>query len=150
MSEWTLYFDGLCEPRNPGGTMVWAFCLEAGESSTEQAKAIPPAPANTNNVSEWLALGFALKHISEQATVPSNLRIFGDSQLVVNQLNRTWQCKKEHLGKLRDRCLELLKAIGVPWKATWIPREENKKADDLGRAAYFQATGKQAPERGKR
>jgi ribonuclease HI len=49
----------------------------------------------TNNVAEWLALIYAMRiAISLGQT---DVEIVGDSMLVVNQANGTWQCKKEEL-----------------------------------------------------
>jgi hypothetical protein len=28
MIPWTLYFDGLCEPRNPGGWMCYGWAID--------------------------------------------------------------------------------------------------------------------------
>lgn len=152
MSTWTIYFDGLCEPRNPGGRMCWAWVIDAGEHSVESASTDPPAPQNTNNVAEWMALGWGIR---AALTAKANggectrLEIRGDSQLVIKQLTGEWGSKAEHLTRLRDRCRKLLWESGIAWDAQWIPREQNDKADALGRKAYFDAEGRMPPERVK-
>lgn len=150
---WILHFDGLCEPRNPGGWICWAWTLSrVGEPLLSGSEAIPPAQENTNNVAEYIALGKGLRAVQsavESGNVFPGLVIIGDSQLVIRQINREWKCNKPEMGKLRDRCLEILSSL-TPWRAEWVPREYNAEADELGRKAYFAATGRMPPERGKR
>ena len=130
-----LYFDGLCEPRNPGGVAVGAFVLldNEGETLLEGGEVVHDGgPLATNNVAEWCALGFGLKAARE--TVKGKLLIRGDSQLVIRQLNGEWKMKAEHLRPYRARCLALLE--GLDWFAEWVPREENEIADAVGRRIY--------------
>jgi ribonuclease HI len=104
----------------------------------------------TNNLAEWTALGLALRWLLDNPEVASGnvLHIQGDSQLVIEQLNGTWNCNKPHLIRLRDRCREIIEQLAVvAWRANWIPRLENQEADALSRRAYEEATGKSVPER---
>jgi len=57
----------------------------------------------------------------------------GDSKVVVNQINREWQTKNAALQALRTQAEELL-ALFDDWQVEWIPRRENRTADELGRA----------------
>lgn len=153
----TLYFDGGCEPVNPGGRMTWGWHIEIPKpfvvfESLSGKGTVAPKPSNTNNIAEYTALGFCLKRLNELISggyVPDRILVRGDSQLVVNQVNGTWQVKAEHLRKYRNRCVELLNLSGVPWKCAWVRRELNEKADSLGRQAYFEAEGSMPPERRK-
>lgn len=149
----TLYFDGLCEPVNPGGWMTWGWVLYLNDDPKEIGDGVCPSkPSNTNNTAEYHALGHGLKRAIELAAMekPERLVIRGDSNLVVHQVNKTWKCGKEHLAVLRDRCRELLAQVECPWTVEWVPREQNTAADELSRQAYVAATGKQPPERKKR
>lgn len=149
---WVLHFDGLTEPRNPGGHMAWGWVLfRPGESNLTGKGSLEAKPENTNNVAEYTGLGHGLRAVVDlikKGAVCRNLFIFGDSKLVVCQLSGTWACNMPHLQKLRDRCLELLKEAKVRWEADWIPREENEEADALSKDAYRELTGQEAPERG--
>jgi Reverse transcriptase-like len=51
--------------------------------------------------------------------------------MVINQLTGRWRCHKGHLRRYRDACLNLLRRMD--WRASWIPREQNAKADTLSR-----------------
>lgn len=99
-------------------------------------------------MAEWAALGFGLRRLVDvKYTGP--VEIFGDSQLVINQLKGAWACRAPRLILFRDRCLELLGKLGG-WSATWVPRDRNEIADRLSQKAYEEATGKKVVPRRKK
>lgn len=69
----------------------------------------------------------ALKHGERHVVVK------GDSMLVVKQINREWKTKNAALRSPRAQAQELL-ALFETWRVEWIPRQENRRADELGRA----------------
>lgn len=150
----TLHFDGACEPKNPGGVATGGWIVrEDGAMLLGQCRVFKRGEGATNNYAEWCALGCGLRAILDYRKELSPaivLKIYGDSQLVINQLNRTWACNKEHLQKLRQRCDAILQELNIPWTAEWIPREQNEEADKLSREAYEEETGKKFPERTRR
>jgi len=137
MTTLTLYFDGLCEPRNPGGiaTFGWLLLDEQGQVIEEGNGVEARGPKATNNVAEWSALERGLR--AAAALRPERLLIHGDSKLVINQLTGSWRMRAAHLRPYLARCLELLR--GIDWTARWVPRGQNAAADALSRAAYAQA-----------
>lgn len=158
MSPWTLYFDGLVEPTNPGGTLAfgWAFTDDKGELITG-CGAVLPRPENTNNVAEYAALYHGLKAVQARVATHGSgyagLHIKGDSKLVVEQIDSHWEVKAERLKAAHAACIAILADLntkGGPWAIEWIPREFNLLADELSRKAYTEATGKVAPTREKK
>lgn len=148
-SELVLHFDGLCEPRNPGGVAVGAFAVfSKGELVLDGGKVVEDGSNNaTNNVAEWSALGLGLKAIMQSGWRGDHLEIVGDSMLVVNQLTGRWRMKAAHLVKYMKRCQEILECIGVDWSISWVSREENEIADAVGRRIYSEyqtSKGRQA------
>ena len=73
-----------------------------------------------------LGLRLALKH-GERHIVAK-----GDSRVVVRQVNRDWKTQNAGLLPLRTE-VEGLLAQFESWHVEWIPREENRRADELGR-----------------
>lgn len=143
---WTLHFDGLCEPRNPGGWMVWAWTLE-DQQGTGYAR---PHHENTNNKAEWYALGCGLSGVQNRIETdgkPMRLNICGDSMLVIKQLNNEWRCNNAHLRACRDRCHSLLNNMRIDWEAWHIPRDQNSRADELGRQKFREVAGFDPPVR---
>lgn len=157
MSEntFTLYFDGLCEPVNPGGVACYGWLLQdpelipVGVGKGEYCR----GPGATNNVAEWCALGYGLRWIADHCEPGgpveglTGLRIRGDSQVVIQQLAGKYQCHKATMQQMYNRCWELLNQIFRPVEIEWIPREQNAAADRLSREAYKDVTGKDPPSR---
>jgi ribonuclease HI len=155
MSRLVAYFDGACEPKNPGGVASggWLILSEESREVIESGYKVffHGTREATNNAAEWCALGFALRTILDKQIFRrfGALLICGDSQLVINQLTGEWLCRNERMAMFCERCHELLNAIRLPWAAEWIPRDENQRADALSRKAYEEFTGRKFPERRK-
>ena len=156
-----IWFDGGCEPVNPGGTGVWGFLVKApGIDGLAQCGHLDAKPDMTNNVAEYVALGKALRFVLDCLNHPTapliqigrdtEVVIRGDSKLVIEQLNGNWARRSDRLQPLLARCKELLGQITNNWRAEWVPREQNAEADALTRRAYEQATGEPMPERRKK
>lgn len=147
----TLYFDGLCEPKNPGGYACYGWLIRSADDDAviKTGHGCAWAPGHeyaTNNMAEYAALGFALKFLAD-AGWKGELAVYGDSQLVVRQLTGEYACNVEKLQKIRERVLSLMKQVADPLSIVWVPREQNQSADALSKVAYEQITGEKCPER---
>ena len=151
-----IFFDGLCEPGNPGGHACYGFViLIDGESAFDghghlgygEIKTSVGLRKTTNNMAEYGALIKALGCVWEKNIADDHLRIKGDSKLVVEQVSGNWACHKDHLRAAKNKVESLLE--GVCFEIKWIPRDENEVADAMSRQAYWEVTGKQPPIRGK-
>lgn len=141
-----LYFDGACEP-NPG-LGAWG-CVILTPSGRDAGGDVLPGES-TNNVAEYAALGNGLKRLIEMGVSGAVIEVLGDSQLVINQVNRVWQCKNDRLAACLKRVNELtagLEAMGNTLVFHWIPREENGEADAQSTAAWEVAAGRPFPVR---
>jgi ribonuclease HI len=81
----------------------------------------------TNNVAEYLALLQALYWLRLnriQDMKRYSLEIWGDSMLVVQQVNQRWRTRKPHLQRLKERVLAQLKDWGG-FTITWHRRNNN-------------------------
>jgi ribonuclease HI len=122
----TIHFDGGGQSPGP----VTAACtIELSDGSFD--KEVKRFDQGTHNTAEWqaliLGLRLALKHGERHVVVK------GDSMLVVKQINREWATKNAALRSLRTQAEELL-ALFESWRVGWIPRTENRRTDELGRA----------------
>ena len=127
MKRATIHFDGGGQSPGP----VTAACtVELSDGSFDQD--VKRFDQGTHNTAEWqaliLGLRLALTHGERHVVVK------GDSMLVVKQVNGEWKTKNQTLRPLRAQAVELLERFeSAPVK--WIPREENQRADKLGRQA---------------
>lgn len=142
----TGYFDGLCEPINPGGIATFGYVIYINEIKyIGYGLAAEPFSINsTNNVAEYKGIICLMQRmLLLNVTEPI---IMGDSQLVIKQINGEYKVKSHRIKPLYEKAMELKKELRAIVK--WIPREYNKEADKLSRIAYDLARKKELREIG--
>ena len=126
------YVDGSVVP-SPGGIVGYGWtCPKTNESGN--GIAYQGGESATNNASEWLAAAAALAHVLCVHKTTGTVTIRSDSELLVNQLNGEWRVKHGNLKPLAavvNIMIEELQGIGIDVIAEWVPREQNKVADEL-------------------
>ena len=93
------------------------------------SKAIGPA---THNVAEYRALIEGLMLARTHGI--DHIRVYTDSELVVDQVNGVSAVKQAHLQELHERACGL-RAGFKSFRLGWVPREWNAEADQLVRDA---------------
>lgn len=93
------------------------------------SKAIGPA---INTVAEYTALIEGLKFALKLGI--KRIRVFVDSELVVDQLNGRAKVRKEHLVPLHVQASSLIEEFSNI-RVSWIPRRWNEEADTLASKA---------------
>ncbi len=93
------------------------------------SRAIGPA---THNVAEYRALIEGLKLAREHGV--ERIRVYMDSELVVDQMNGASAVKQTHLRELHEVTRELV-AQFTSIRISWVPREMNVEADRLVKKA---------------
>lgn len=133
-----VYFDGGIGNPNPGGICTYGFAIhDANGKLLRTGNGVAPIEAaneRTNNTSEYYALGSALAWLVREGW-KGRLEIYGDSQLIVNQINETWRCEEPTLAKLRAACLRGIERLGGNFGIHWIRRDHNKLCDKLATQA---------------
>jgi ribonuclease HI len=130
----TVYFDGLCYPKNPGGVAAYGYLIyRDGELIHKGFGAVGEGRGMTNNVAEYEGLKAALQWINDNG-IDEKIVIKGDSQLVIKQIKGDWQVKSGTSKRYVPEIKELMGGRDLSF--VWIPREENENADKLSRIAY--------------
>lgn len=135
MARYLMFFDGAC----PGGIPHFGWLLETddGKRVTEGNGAVfLLGPEQTTNIAEYGGLIHGLAGALSVLKDGDVLTAFGDSQLIVRQVNGWYRTKKEHLVPYVKKAHELIKALQankVTVAIEWIPRERNTKADALSK-----------------
>jgi len=83
-------------------------------------------PARSNNIAEYQALIFLLRHLHElegKGRPKNAYRICGDSQLVIRQMRGEYRVTKPHLVQLHAEASRLCSDLDVEFE--WVPREKN-------------------------
>ncbi|XP_070028752.1 uncharacterized protein [Nicotiana sylvestris] len=124
---WKMYFDGAAHCEGAGAGVVFV---------TSQGEVLPYSftltQHCTNNVAEYQALILGLEMAIDMRQL--QLHIFGDSELVINQLLGSYEVKKLELRRYYDYAQKLIGWIGNV-TLQHVPRKENKKADALATLA---------------
>ena len=139
MNEFIAYFDGACEPINPGGTATYgAVILQGGEPIWMCSEVYRPEPGHenetSNNLAEYSGLIAVLEWFAERGLFDAEIIVYGDSKMVINQVFGTWRIKKGLYVPLAHRARELVQAFDHI-QGQWIPRRQNDLADRLSKAA---------------
>jgi ribonuclease HI len=130
------WFDGACEPFNPGGTATFGAVIkdQDGTVLSKEHGVVGKGDAMSNNVAEYAGVLHVLKYLSSRP--PGRATIHGDSNLVINQLNGNWRIKKGLYLAIAIETKELLAHLcGLGWQINfrWIPREQNEECDSLSK-----------------
>ncbi|MBD3214091.1 MAG: reverse transcriptase-like protein [Candidatus Lokiarchaeota archaeon] len=130
-----IYVDGASRS-NPGPSS-YAFIFILGESIIKEKSEY--LGEMTNNQAEYEAIKHSLKEAEKETRW--KIKLFSDSKLAVNQLNKQWRITKEHLSKLCDeiysqiRKFDEVKIFHVPRDNEYIQRCDelcNRCLDDEG------------------
>jgi ribonuclease HI len=135
-NEYLAWFDGACEPVNPGGTASFGVVVRDGNGTVllKEHGLVDKGSAMSNNVAEYGGVLHILKYLSSRP--PGRVTIRGDSNLVINQLNGKWRIRKGLYRSIAMEAKELLAHLhGLGWHVSlcWIPREQNEECDALSK-----------------
>ena len=123
-----IYCDGASRS-NPGEASI-GVSIQNGEQEVDTiAKKIGVA---TNNVAEYEGLRTALDYCDKNNL--KGVQIYLDSLLVVQQVNGKYKVKSKNLKDLYNQCTDLIEKIDN-LEIHHVPREQNKRADELANIA---------------
>jgi ribonuclease HI len=130
-----VHFDGACQPARGGGVATYGFTIEGEQlHHEERGLAVRPwSPHATNNVAEYVAAIRALEWLRAQR-FNGQVVLFGDSQLVIRQMQGEYEVRAPHLRQYREHLHRLASGFREV-RYSWIPREENERADALSKEA---------------
>lgn len=126
----TLFFDGACRG-NPGGLSAGAAVIQFHKPDGELASTLTvhgEVFRGTNNEAEYQGLLVGLQELRRLPIPVREVRIFGDSKLVVSHVRGDWRVKSAHLSRLHRQVKSLLLKFDS-WEISWVPREQNTLAD---------------------
>src|SRR5882672_2858855 len=92
----------------------------------------------TNNVAEYYALIAALDYAA--ASGIRRLRVYSDSQLIVNQIKGLYKVKHPDLRPLHERAKKQAASL-ESFTIQYVPREQNRDADAAANAALDNTSG---------
>ena len=128
-ATWTVFTDGASRG-NPGPSSIGAVVYNAaGEEVHTVSRRLGRA---TNNEAEYQAVIAGLEAALGLGGGSVDLRM--DSQLIVRQLEFRYRVRNARLRPFFERVVELKRQFDS-FKVTHVPREQNKRADQLANLA---------------
>ena len=118
---------------NPGKAGVGAVISDTRGRTVKELKCF--LGMATNNVAEYRAVILALEKALELGG--GSVTICLDSELVVRQLRGEYRVREAHLQILHGQALEILNRFSK-YAIHYVPREENRRADQLANEAIDQ------------
>lgn len=128
-TTWYAWFDGATKHANPGIRGIGG--LLKGPAG-ERIEIFEEIGEGTNNEAEYAAL-MAVLDAAVTAKV-QDLMVYGDSQLVIKQVNGEWLINAKGLVPMCKTVQRLMDQIPKV-TLSWIPREDNIEADALSKKA---------------
>jgi ribonuclease HI len=122
------YFDGSATP-NPGQMKIGGFIRRVSDKVEVHSYSIDLG-YGTNNEAEYSSLIELCENLKPLGV--EKINIYGDSQLVVNQVNGLWQARDKRMQVFKSNVLQLLSSV-PDWTLQHVRRGMNMEADSLTR-----------------
>ncbi|MCR6109811.1 reverse transcriptase-like protein [Bacillus sp. A301a_S52] len=131
----SVYFDGGFDLETQRSGLGCVIYYEQNDTNYRVRRNATVASLTSNNEAEYAALHLGLKELEGIGAHHLPITIYGDSQVVINQLKGEWACMEEMLNKWADRIDQHLAKLGMTATYKLIPRKENREADQLATQA---------------
>ena len=123
IAVWTMYFDGASTRDSAGAGVVLI-----SPSKETISLSFKLDFRTTNNIAEYEALLLGLNSTKEMGI--KGLKVLGDADLIVQQVNNTFQAKHVRLKAYRDEVWKLRDSFSV-FEISYIPKDMNQLANSL-------------------
>jgi ribonuclease HI/uncharacterized small protein (DUF1192 family) len=119
---WKMFFDGASSNIGAGAGVVFKSPSQETISLSYRLEF-----EVTNNVAEYEALVLGLRAAKEMGI--REVAVFGDAELIVQQVKNVYQTKHPRLKNYRNEVWDLVDSFFLAFNISFIPREENASAD---------------------
>ena len=131
--EILMWYDGSCEPCNPGGYASYGVLIKHnGVTIFSESKLVGHGQGMSNNVAEYSGLLRGLQWLLNNGYRKNKIVIRGDNMMTVMQTAGKWRARKgfyiPYFQKVRD-----IKSNFKKIDIAWIPREQNGEAHELSK-----------------
>ena len=138
-----MWFDGCCEPTNPGGHASSGTHIRRGEEVLfNDSFYLGSGSRMSNNVAEYTAFIRGLEFLIRNGLAGERIHVRGDSNLVIRQQfpdldGSYWKMRGGLYIPYAVKAKKLLKQF-TNITANWIPRDENDICDSLSKSPLLE------------
>jgi len=132
--KYLLYCDGATNKSNPSEITGAGVVCYLENPRKEIFRVSRKLGRGTNNTAEYISLIIGLELCLERGI--SEIWVCMDSQLVIKQCKKEWQVRNPELKLMNLKVMRLInrfKSVSF----YWVPRDENKLADQLSKLALI-------------
>jgi ribonuclease HI len=127
-SVWKMFFDGASSREGVGAGVVFVSPCHETISLSYKLEF-----ETTNNVAEYEALVLGLRVAKDMGI--EEIAVFGDAELIVQQIKNAYQAKHPRLKSYRNEVWDLVDNFFLDFNISFVPREENVMVDSLAVSA---------------
>lgn len=134
-SGYEAWFDGACEPRNPGGHATYGFVIYRDKKLVDSGFGhVGSGSEMTNNVAEYSGAIAVMSWFLGRGMEKEEILVRGDSMLVIRQMGKNLD-KTYGRGKYVPfrEVAKVLRRKFERMTFEWTPREKNEEADKMSR-----------------
>lgn len=137
MKKIEVYFDGGIRPFLAGGyARCYGWVIKTGGKTLKTGRGIEVFPDNVGSCAvEFEALARGLKETASIIEKTDEIVVMGDSRAVIDMCSGVGT-PNAHVASLDLQRILILASNFASIQFSWIPREQNAEADQLGRQAY--------------
>lgn len=126
-----VWFDGACEPVNPGGHGSWGAVVRVnGVSVWQDGGYCGSGSKISNNVAEYQGL---IAAVTKAIDFDGDIVVRGDSKLVIMQMQGKWKARGGLYLPFYEEAKALVNEHRKRLKFQWVPRDENAVCDELSK-----------------
>jgi len=135
INQLSLYFDANWQEANQTAGLGIVIYYHKSTKRYRIRKNLMTKLPSSNNEAEYFALFHGLEQLKTLDLKPQTIDIYGDSLVVINQLQGEWPVLDEALNKWADDIERLLADLKLTPSYHALKREKNKEADRLATTA---------------
>lgn len=132
-----VWYDGACEPKNPGGTASYGVIIKSeGKVIFEESKIVGTGNGMSNNVAEYSGAISGMEWMIANGLKDHPILVRGDNKMSVEQMSGNWKVRTWdglYVPYWR-KAKELVKQF-THIEFRWISREQNGEADEISKQA---------------
>lgn len=130
-----LYFDGGFDQNTQLSGIGFVIYYEKNKKKYRIRKNAQLQSLVSNNEAEYAALWNGINELEVLGVHHCEVEIYGDSLVVINQMNGEWPCYETELQSWGDKIDEKLNKLNITPHYVAIPRKQNDEADKLATQA---------------